>query len=146
MKTPEEIKKGLEIAANGCMTCDCCITDCPYGLECHPMNEDTNVDMPTQLADDAIAYIQQLEAQIPKWISVDERLPEKAGKYLVYEMGFNKGKGYMSVCYFSHCYKGAEEHLNGKCLWYVYDSEYGDCENEGVTHWMPLPEAPKEDT
>lgn len=40
MKKPEEIKKGLEIAVNGCLTCDCCITDCPYDLECHPMNED----------------------------------------------------------------------------------------------------------
>lgn len=64
MKTPEEIKKGLEIARNGCMTCDCCNTDCPYDLECYPMNEDTNVDMPKQMAEDALAYIQQLENQI----------------------------------------------------------------------------------
>ena len=64
MKTPDEIKKGLEIAVNGCMTCECCITDCPYDLECHPMNEDTNVDMPKQMAADALAYIQQLENHI----------------------------------------------------------------------------------
>lgn len=64
MKTPEEINKGLEIARNGCMTCDCCITDCPYDLECYPTNEDTNVDMPKQMAVDALAYIQQLENHI----------------------------------------------------------------------------------
>ena len=49
MKKPEEIKKGLEIAVNGCLTCDCCITDCPYNMECYPMNEDTNVDMSKQM-------------------------------------------------------------------------------------------------
>ena len=78
MKTADEIKKGLEIAVNGCMTCDCCITDCPYDLECHPMNEDTNVDMPKQMAADAIAYIQQLEARndtlIAKEVLFDEML------------------------------------------------------------------------
>ena len=74
MKTPEEIKKGLEIAVNGCMTCECCITDCPYDLECHPMNEDTNVDMPKQMAADALAYIQQLENQIGELTEKVEQL------------------------------------------------------------------------
>ena len=90
MKTPEEIKKGLEIAVNGCLPCDRPITDCPYDLECHPMNEDTNVDMPKQMLADAIAYIQQLENHIgeltekvtqleaaqPRWINVKDRLPK----------------------------------------------------------------------
>lgn len=83
MKTPEEIKKGLEIAVNGCLTCDCCITDCPYDLECYPMNEDMNVDMPKQMAEDALAYIQQLEERVPKWISVEERLPKRSQKVVV---------------------------------------------------------------
>ena len=59
MKTPDKIKKGLEIVVNGCLTCDCCCTDCPYNLECHPM-EDTNLDMPKKMVADAIDYIQQL--------------------------------------------------------------------------------------
>lgn len=79
------------------------------------------------------------------WVSVEERLPEKNGRYLIHETVFNKWKGYMSVCSFSPCYEGVEEHLNGKCLWYSYDSEYGDYEKMGVTHWMPLPEPPKEE-
>lgn len=97
MKTPDEIKKGLEIAVNGCMTCDRCITECPYDLECHPTNEDTNVDLPKQMAADAIAYIQQLEHHIgeltekvaqleaaqPKWISVEERLPNVGEEVMV---------------------------------------------------------------
>lgn len=96
MKTPKEIKKGLEIAVNGCMTCDCCVTDCPYDPECHPM-EDTNADLPKQMAADALAYIQQLENHIgelsekvsqfeaahPKWISVEQRFPDEREKVMV---------------------------------------------------------------
>lgn len=61
MKTHEEIKKGLE-----CCTIPLC-AECPYDSEasCVVKNED------------ALAYIQQLEAKVPKWISVEERLPEK---------------------------------------------------------------------
>lgn len=96
MKTPDKIKKGLEIVVNGCLPCDRPITDCPYDLECHPM-EDTNIDVPKQMAADAIAYIQQLENHIgkltekvsqleaaqPRWINVKDWIPKKSGKYIV---------------------------------------------------------------
>jgi hypothetical protein len=62
-KTPDEIKKGLEITSNDCLMCACCITDCPYDLECHPGNEETNTNVPKAMLRDALAYIQQLEAQ-----------------------------------------------------------------------------------
>lgn len=98
MKKPDEIKKGLECcttkAESGKLkTCD---LDCPYhveGLWCR-----------NALAYDTLAYIQQLEqmlheslarnapcmeaayglaekvgkleAKVPRWISVEERLPE----------------------------------------------------------------------
>ena len=48
MKPPDKIKKGLQIVVYGCLPCDRPITDCPYDLEYHPMNEDTNVDMPKE--------------------------------------------------------------------------------------------------
>ena len=97
MKTPDKIKKGLEIAVNGCLPCDCPITDCPYDLECHPTSKDTNIDMPKQMAADAIAYIKQLENHIrdltkkvkqlevaqPKWINVKDGITKKSGKYIV---------------------------------------------------------------
>lgn len=82
MKTPDEIKKGLGIAVNGCMTCDCCITDCPYDLECSPMNEDTNVDMPKQMAEDALAYIQQLENHIGEFTEKVMRLEKERNALL----------------------------------------------------------------
>ena len=64
MKTPDEIKKVLEFGVNECFTCNCCYTDCPYNMECQPGDKDTNVDMPKQMAADAIAYIKQLENHI----------------------------------------------------------------------------------
>ena len=68
-KTPDEIKKGLE----------CCMGDpedyhcdrCPYQTE--DCDDETCMLL---LTDDALALIQQLEAQVPRWISVEERLPE----------------------------------------------------------------------
>ena len=139
MKTHEEIKKGLEIAVNGCMTCECCITDCPYDLECHPMNEDTNVDMPKQMAADALAYIRKLENQIgeliekveqleathPKWISVNDMLPEKDGKYIVCTA---KGSVYCT-----------------RFKAYGKSGSFQTDINTHITHWMLLPEPPKED-
>lgn len=68
MKTPEEIKQGLKYCGYA-IRC----FDCPYfdGNECEEA-----------LEDDALAYIRQLESQVPKRISVEERLPEKSGYYL----------------------------------------------------------------
>lgn len=63
-KTPDEIKKGLEITSNDCLMCACCITDCPYDLKCHPGNEETNTNVPKAMLRDALALIQQLENDV----------------------------------------------------------------------------------
>ena len=150
MKTPEEIKKGLEIAVNGCTTCDCCITDCPYDLECHPMG-DTNADLPKQMASDALAYIQQLENHIgeltekvsqfeaahPKWISVKDRLPEDNLNVLVYAIGDNENS---VIAMTGYTHKMYGYNIEGwRSPWQYFFYEYK------ITHWMPLPEPPKED-
>ena len=55
-----------------------------------------------------------------EWISVEERLPERNGRYLTH----CKIEGQSLVCILYYCKVGGF--------------------NEGtVTHWMPLPEAPK---
>lgn len=66
MKALEEIKKGLEhcINADGCPGCPY-YEECIVAQDCNPMHVH------------ALAYIQQLEAQVPKWISVEERLPKR---------------------------------------------------------------------
>jgi hypothetical protein len=58
-----------------------------------------------------------------EWISVDERLPTNEGKYLVCTANGNIGVGNFIDYY------GAGKRL---CF-----------DNWAVTHWMPLPEAPK---
>ena len=149
MKTPEEIKKGIEIAANGCLTCYCCFTDCPYNLECHPMEEDTNVDMPKKMVSDAIAYIQQLENHIgeltekvarleaaqPRWISVIDGMPAPETRVLASAID-NDGESIVVITKYTHRLYGL-----GLTGW-VEPWQYFSC-NYKITHWMPIPELQK---
>lgn len=61
---------------------------------------------------------------VQKWIPVTERLPEESGKYLAY-----CGE-YDGICVLYY------EVLKTKGKWRTKWKE--------VTHWMPLPEAPRE--
>ena len=109
-RTPEEIKSTIERCVDG--NCDGCAYYDVMGCS-------------TAHAYDILAYIQHLEAAQPKWISVKERLPEKAGKYIVCTrkkavyctaFRFFHGKGYFATDTTTH-----------------------------ITHWMPLPEPPEEE-
>ena len=62
----------------------------------------------------------------PKWISVEERLPEKEGRYLCVVRIGKSGAVYVRV-------------MNGDSYGFSLDHIYDD----DVTHWMPLPEPPK---
>lgn len=116
MKTPEEIKKALDCCNqfrsgghwNICSKCPCDIGigRCDGTLET-----------------DALAYIQQLEAQVPRWISVEERLPEdNKTVFVVCKDGFT------TMMLFR----------DGDWCW------YGNTD-DSITHWMPLPQPPKEE-
>ena len=59
-----------------------------------------------------------------EWISVDERLPEQCVPVLVYKNRNSEAYGNMETAYFE------------KGRW------RGSC-GEFITHWMPLPKAPK---
>lgn len=116
IKQPDEIKKGLETCIGKCTGNK---PHCPYhscGDGCmDTMNRDT------------LAYIQRLEAQVPKWISVEDRLPDKNGKYLVYAR---------------HRLEGLEPII--RCdLW--LKGQWNKCDPFKVVYWMPLPEPPKEE-
>lgn len=79
-----------------------------------------------------------------KWIPVSERLPEKDGGYLVYKtlgkhgwckvLDFAKDGRKVDIYDFDSCWEN---------VWYNYDNEWGYVISDNVTHWMPLPEAPK---
>lgn len=61
-------------------------------------------------------------ADVGRWISVDERLPEDDHTVLVWS------------------------HRNSKEYFNVYDhGKWVIMETEDITHWMPLPEPPKEE-
>lgn len=68
MRTPEEIKKGLEYCSEKAKRKTKC-SECIYF-------NDPRGWCSTVITKDALAYIQQLEAQQPCWISAGERLPD----------------------------------------------------------------------
>ena len=127
MKTPEEIKKGLTCAIDGCMEPEVC-ERCPYNIKadvmCHV----------SEMANDAIALIERLESErdaaldkVPKSISVEERLPENDAKYLVYMPDYR-------------LHEVAEYYGDGEWLAVDFTNL-----TRHVSHWMPLPEPPEEE-
>ena len=88
------------------------------------------------MTDDGEAIINAIPAadvvERPRWIPITERLP----KYGDWVLGIGKRKGYY-VCE----YRGLSHFYSGDEPWF---SSKGRAVN--VTHWMPLPEPPKEDT
>lgn len=111
-RTPDEIKIGLRICQSigmilgGCGSCPYkgCDGDCDYGLE-----------------DDALALIEHLEAKIPHWISVDERLPDN---------------GKMAICKTDWFYEVLQWDEKNK-FWVGMNSLHPV---SFVAYWMPLPE------
>ena len=67
-----------------------------------------------------------------KWIPVAEGCPTAHSGCIVYRNN-NLGSHYSMVCY------------TPALGFHYYDSEYGDITLDDVTHWMPLPEPPKEE-
>ena len=82
----------------------------------------------------------------PRWVSVEEILPENKCECLVYVKTHKKRDGYITVSWFYPCYDGSAPDMKGRKVWTGYDSEWGVFELRCVTHWMPLPDAPEEDT
>ena len=148
MKNPEEIKRML--------------------VTCLELNMPPDVQHMAMA--DALALIQQLEAQVPRWISVDERMPESE-KPVLAVVQTNSSPVFKRITVLEHI-NAHEVNTEDNFDWHEYegDTEY-DAENDcywipecwyevnvvddnpnwmlddwwRVTHWMPLPEAPKED-
>lgn len=122
-RTPEEIKAGLRACTTGKTPGYGCNAHCPY------LNV-PNCWLPVKV--DALALIEHLEAQQPKWISAEERLPEmyedgSADIVLVTDGQFIHMAAYSNEkWYFAECGEMKEP------MFYK------------VTHWMPLPEPPEE--
>ena len=122
MKTPDEIKKGMECCRKAVDTLEC-PQECPYYKD--------DCDCGSKPYQDCVAYIQQLEAQVPRWISVEERLPEENAEVLCC-CKMQKGDVYYTL---------GVNYRNG---WSFDNDPYAE-HDQTVTHWMPLPEPPKEE-
>ena len=81
-----------------------------------------------QTISDALFLLEEQE-----WISVNDRLPNCNGCYLVWRPHFYPDKGMPSICYF-----------DGQNIWhdsYGVDFTRTLAPND-ISHWMPLPEQP----
>jgi hypothetical protein len=84
-----------------------------------------------------------------RWIPCEERLPEQDGKYLtVRTLKVIPLQPWIEVCWFAKDLHRVDryEFQKKKPGFYQSDSEYGYYEVSEITHWMPLPEPPKEET
>ena len=117
-RTPEEIKTGL-LCSNGC--CDCPYAGC--------ITEDETCS--EHVEKDVLALIDHLEAKVPRWISVEERLPEYVISAFVYARLCGGGR----ICKIGSTY--ISSFMPPTKSW----SDVPD--GWKVTHWMPLPEPPE---
>lgn len=79
-----------------------------------------------RLSHDALVHINELSTNVgckSEWISVSERLPEKLTHVIVHDEDGTVGEAF---------------HLSGDTFEWVANEKMAF-----VTHWMPLPEAPK---
>lgn len=78
------------------------------------------------------SYIEKLKQAIPHWIPVTERLPDFEGCLLCMRKAFVGDKlRYQDILYYDE---------DG----FRMEFENTPIPTESVTHWMPLPEAPKD--
>ena len=112
MKTPDEIKKGLACCAKSSLeACE----HCPYRKDCDNFNAGN-------LYRDALAYINQLEARVTKWISIYDMEPaDNTFAAVLVRNSENWGFSTFKIAAW----------VDGKWI--------GICFPWEVTHWMPLP-------
>ena len=121
-------------SARGC-------AECPYSVN--------NNEKCAHLLNDAADAIEELLAAVPHWISVEERLPEfvmnNSGCVCTTKLLFRTEHKTIHIGYAIRTYHNIETVEGYECI--VVDRWYDQSGDmiEDVTHWMPLPEPPKED-
>lgn len=128
MKTPEEIKKGME-----------CLDKMQFFMG-QRAGRELWADKPHDIQQkDLVAYnrdietvrnlVQLLESQVPKWISVEDRLPDAKLAVLAYGRRKIRKTGTTELPAPHVAYTRGEDEG-----WFTWD--YGDYVY--VSHWMPL--------
>lgn len=118
----EKVKKVVD-GLEHCAERSKCNNECPYSDIIQDQNEGMDSCI-TQLSKDALSVIRGLQAAIPRWISVEERLPDDYEKVLIFDKKWGILPGWHSKSYW----------------------ETSEVKNvTEITHWMPKPTPPKED-
>ncbi len=86
-----------------------------------------------RLMRNAADAIGELQTQVPKWISIRERPPDLNVVVQITD-GKEVGHGYLGE------WRTPDGVRVGWC------TPFADIDEEHITHWMPLPEPPKEET
>ena len=147
MKQPDEIKKlltcpwcGEQMRFDGDSVhvwykCDNCLAISPKARRLWDDSKTNQVNW-IENKNRALFLIERSNAKSSRWIPVEERLPPVAG---IYGSGYEYSEDLI-------VYDGLRRRVAYYChtteLW--VDSRYEDDTFE-VTHWMPLPEPPKEE-
>lgn len=122
--TKDEIVKALRACGSNC--CDDCVCF-KKEIPCKEKNLGA-----ADLIEQQAARIAELEAKVPRWIPVEERLPEvhqntrKSDAMLVY----TRRKLFMVAVW------------NG--IDWLAPMDFWNAWGDEIVYWMPLPEAPKE--
>lgn len=123
-RTPEQIRFNISECSRSN-----CLSECPY--ENQPIESCAE-----GLLSDALALIDRLEserdaalAKVPKWISVEERLPEEGERVL---------------CTDGHCVF-EQYRVPLSCVYGTWNRGGLKSPMQNVTHWMPMPEPPEEE-
>ena len=135
MRDHDELVKALMCCVDG--SCE----GCPRLQTPEPESE---FDCMNKLKTDAADAIEELVAAVPKWISVEERLPDdqcddaraaRGGDYIHKVLAVSVTPNYtaMDTAYL----------YNGRWALGQYTS-WKHFMGAPVTHWMPLPDPPKE--
>ena len=123
--TRKEIVKALRECSSGNMNCSKCpMWDSKIDLRC--------MDFAMKCAADMLEWDTK-----PKWISVKDRLPEVDVQVIVFAVG--KYDCFIGTT--THAISTMLDRPSGKrwaVPWQYFDVDYE------ITHWMPLPEPPKE--
>ena len=122
MKTPDEIKRGLECCIYSEFECS---DECPYAADAPNCSKQMLADVCAQFA------------KVPKWISVEERLPENDRMVI----GFTPCDGFMFVGFYHEEKTAGYEWKKWKIITAMRSTK--DVVKK-VTHWMPLPPSPQE--
>ena len=127
--TRDELSRALECWSNGARQCN---NDCPYRPSMERMNVVGVCDIP-QLCKDALEL---LKAQ--QWVSVKDRLPEVVDSYIVAGKQRCPGEPWE---YFTDIAESHGSYIDD--FWDTFN-DWVEGQDTHITHWMPLPEPPKE--